>query len=60
MWPVLKRTYGDFDIAHFTPVACSADKEVAKAAANQLNATRTAGDLNREISYSVGEKMPVL
>lgn len=60
MWPVLKKTYGDFDIAHFTPVSCSADKNVAKAEADRLNAARTAGDLNREISYSVGEKMPVL
>lgn len=60
MWPILKKTYGDFDIAHFTPVACSSDKNTADVEADRLNLIRTKADLNREITYSVGEKMTVL
>ena len=58
MYPVYKKTYGDFDIAQFEVVAVSPRIEGAREEAARLNAKRNKEDLRNEVEF-VAEKKSV-
>lgn len=55
LYVLQKKTWADFDIAQFTPIAVSADKKALRAAAADKNAARSKKDIDGEISYSVAD-----
>lgn len=53
---MMQRSYSDFDCAQEHPVAARYTKEAAKSLAAELNANRSARELEYEVEYVVGSE----
>lgn len=58
VYPVYQHAYGDFDVAYDALLAVYDSQAAAQEYADKLNSRRTQEDLDQEVEYRVGARVP--
>lgn len=58
VFPVYMKSYGDFDVAYEVLLAVYDSQEAAQALADERNSRRSREDLDQEVEFLVGQRVP--